>query len=200
MNKSIFIFTIIFSLIACSDNYKETKCSSNAELNHDRVIGAIIDNNYPKFKHYLNCIDDVNHINSSGSTLLMHSVGYINAVSKPPDRQKFMSGDSTAFLISYPYVADLLEKGAEPDLRNKQGTTALVVAVYHGRLDSALLLLQKGANPNLFGDKSTPVMIAAQQCHKSVLNLLVSFGGDILLKNNLGLSASDILSKCSIKS
>ena len=52
------------------------------------------------------------------------------------------SGTSFAAIIKA-----LLERGTDLELKNSQGSTALIVAVKNGRLQNAKLLLQYGANP-----------------------------------------------------
>jgi ankyrin repeat protein len=43
----------------------------------------------------------------------------------------------------------LLEHGADPNLRNYDGVTALHNAVYENQLDIVALLLEAGADPNI---------------------------------------------------
>lgn len=46
-------------------------------------------------------------------------------------------------------VQELLENGANPNIQNRNGRTALMVAIAWGYTDIVLLLLEKGADPNI---------------------------------------------------
>jgi ankyrin repeat protein len=57
----------------------------------------------------------------------------------------------------------LLERGANPNLRDKDGSTALLYAVYSGSLEATRLLLAAKADPNLYDDDGFgPLMVATQ--------------------------------------
>ena len=67
----------------------------------------------------------------------------------------------------------MLDKGAEVDRANKNGTTPLSIACSNGRVDAARLLLDKGAEvdrANKWG--RTPLDIAKQNYKSSIVALL----------------------------
>jgi ankyrin repeat protein len=87
-----------------------------------------------------------------------------------------------------PAVARLLAAGADPNAsghwRNPLGevlqTTALRVAVGHGQLEAARLLLEGGADPSRTDSQgSTPLMAAAMRSEPEVLRLLLGRGAAV---------------------
>lgn len=59
----------------------------------------------------------------------------------------------------------LAESGANLDLTDPEGTTALIVAVINGHYDVAAVLMQKGANPNIADIKGMTPLYAAVDMH-----------------------------------
>jgi ankyrin repeat protein len=80
-------------------------------------------------------------------------------------------------------VRFLLEQGADPNLRNEAGATALMWAV--DDLDKTRLLLQHRAEVNASsGDGRTPLLIAAGRFgNKAVVKLLLEHGADLTAKS-----------------
>ena len=66
----------------------------------------------------------------------------------------------------------LLDKGAEVNRATKKGTTPLIIACALGHVDAARLLLDKGATVDRETDWGTPLSIAKQQGHSSIVSLL----------------------------
>lgn len=78
----------------------------------------------------------------------------------------------------------LLNAGADPNIQNLRGDTALILAAKYGKTEIVELLLNKGANPNIKGFKEnmvtfrsqnerTALMEAAIEGHKEVVRLLL---------------------------
>jgi len=70
------------------------------------------------------------------------------------------------------------------DVRDKQGWTPLVRAVYSGKLDLCRVLLQHGANPNIGNlNGTTPLMYAfsgaMEKNKKTIISELLKFGADV---------------------
>jgi ankyrin repeat protein len=87
----------------------------------------------------------------------------------------------------------LLQKGADPNLRDDKGNTPLVLAALGGREDLAQLLLLFKANPNL-GNASgqTPLILAVGNRDIPMVRLLLTNGADPDQTDNLaGMSARD---------
>ncbi|NXO30024.1 ASB1 protein, partial [Cisticola juncidis] len=79
-----------------------------------------------------------------------------------------------------PCVDFLLRKGAEIDLVDVKGQTALYVAVVNGHLDCAKILLEAGADPNgSRHHRSTPVYHAARVGRADILRELIRYGADV---------------------
>ena len=73
-----------------------------------------------------------------------------------------------------PCVDFLLRKGAEIDLVDVKGQTALYVAVVNGHLECAKILLEAGADPNgSRHHRSTPVYHAARVGRADILRELI---------------------------
>lgn len=74
----------------------------------------------------------------------------------------------------------LIREGAEVDLVDVKGQTALYVAVVNGHLDSARILLEAGADPNgSRHHRSSPVYHAARVGRADLLQALIRYGADV---------------------
>lgn len=73
-------------------------------------------------------------------------------------------------------VAWLLAHGADPELDDKWGTTALGIAARDGNREIVEILLEAGADPMKQGEYGTPILTAARHCHADVVRLLQSKG------------------------
>jgi ankyrin repeat protein len=90
-----------------------------------------------------------------------------------------------------PDIADLLlQLGAEPNFRGKDGASALTIAAERGNLASAKILLNRGADVNIRNDHgNTPLMYAAEFGHRPMVEILLKAGADVEAKDNDGESA-----------
>ncbi|KAM6332412.1 LOW QUALITY PROTEIN: ankyrin repeat and SOCS box protein 1 [Podargus strigoides] len=85
-----------------------------------------------------------------------------------------------------PCVDFLLRKGAEIDLVDVKGQTALYVAVVNGHLECAKILLEAGADPNgSRHHRSTPVYHAARVGRADILRELIRYGADVDVNHHL---------------
>ncbi|XP_075790208.1 ankyrin repeat and SOCS box protein 1 [Pelodiscus sinensis] len=74
----------------------------------------------------------------------------------------------------------LLQKGAEIDLVDVKGQTALYVAVVNGHLECAQILLEAGADPNgSHHHRSTPVYHTSRVGRADILRELIRYGADV---------------------
>ncbi|CAF4932837.1 unnamed protein product, partial [Rotaria sp. Silwood1] len=79
-----------------------------------------------------------------------------------------------------------------PDTINDKGVNLLYVACRNGQISVAKWLLEKGANVNiklLTESESTPLHGAAYHGHALIVDLLLSYGADINIKNKYGSTA-----------
>ncbi|XP_006866850.1 PREDICTED: ankyrin repeat and SOCS box protein 1 [Chrysochloris asiatica] len=80
----------------------------------------------------------------------------------------------------------LIRKGAEVDLVDVKGQTALYVAVVNGHLESAQILLEAGADPNgSRHHRSSPVYHASRVGRADILRALIRYGADVDVNHQL---------------
>ncbi|XP_059559731.1 ankyrin repeat and SOCS box protein 1 isoform X5 [Myotis daubentonii] len=80
----------------------------------------------------------------------------------------------------------LIRKGAEVDLVDVKGQTALYVAVVNGHLESAQILLEAGADPNgSRHHRSTPVYHASRVGRADILKALIRYGADVDINHHI---------------
>ncbi|MBR1778317.1 MAG: ankyrin repeat domain-containing protein [Alphaproteobacteria bacterium] len=85
-------------------------------------------------------------------------------------------------------LKQLLETGADPNLRDNQGRTALMKSTYPVQVKSIELLLKHGADPNVTDNKGmTPLMI--QRGSPEAVALLVNTGAKINAREKFGRTA-----------
>ena len=84
----------------------------------------------------------------------------------------------------------LLENGADPNIPNRDGRPALIVAVQTRHFTIAKLFLENGADPNIpTKDDSTALMAAANSGQADIAELLIENGADINRQNKNGKTA-----------
>ena len=95
----------------------------------------------------------------------------------------------SAFYLDAKALSALLTRGADPNIRNKAGTTALMLAV--GSVEKVRLLLEHGADPNAWSKAgNTALIVAAYQYGSSpVLKELIKKGARVNVANTLGATA-----------
>lgn len=85
-------------------------------------------------------------------------------------------------------VALLLDRGADPDGRDRSGKAPLHYAVRAGNLASMRVLLTRGADPNrrVPSNWTTPLHYAARDCQGESLDLLLAEGADPNARDRYG--------------
>ncbi len=88
---------------------------------------------------------------------------------------------------------DFISKGADVNIKNKDGKTPLHIAVENNYEDIVKLLLQKNADVNAKDNNgNTPLHIAVEKGNYFVIKELLKAGADKNIKNNEGKTALDI--------
>jgi len=84
----------------------------------------------------------------------------------------------------------LVENGADPNIADKNGRTALMAAISSGCVKTTTLLLKSETHlDNKDSEGQTALMIAAKKGLKSIINLLIKKGASVLAKDKHGLNA-----------
>ena len=91
------------------------------------------------------------------------------------------------------WIRFLAQRGANPNVRDRNGVTPLTIAVNLGHVEGAEALLNAGARPDERGSAGeTPLMIAAHRRDTAMVRLLLSKGADPQQTDASGRSAREI--------
>lgn len=91
-----------------------------------------------------------------------------------------------------PYTTFLLQKGADPNIRDRRNNTPLLIAVETGNAALVPLLVAGRANPNLANASGvTPLILATQLRNAEAVRLLLAAKANPDQKDYNGLSARD---------
>lgn len=92
------------------------------------------------------------------------------------------------------WVRFLLQRGANPNIRNNEGITPLQLATRLGFIDGAEILIDKGAQVNVADSQGeTPLIAAVHQRNVELVRTLLQEGADPDHNDNSGRSARDYL-------
>lgn len=86
----------------------------------------------------------------------------------------------------------ILESGAEVNISNNKGRTALMFAAWHGDNEITEMLLKYGANPNIIPNDDegmTALMAATTKGYQEIVKMLLKSGADPNLKDKQGKTA-----------
>ncbi|MEO0464358.1 MAG: ankyrin repeat domain-containing protein [Pseudomonadota bacterium] len=90
------------------------------------------------------------------------------------------------------WVRFLLQRGANPNIRNKQGATPLQIAVTLGFIDAVEELIKRGADVDVADQQGeTPLIAAVHQRSIPLIARLLKQGADPDRSDNSGRSARD---------
>lgn len=106
------------------------------------------------------------------------------------------SGDTGLHIVvaerNLTWVRFLLQKGADPNIKNKKGATPIQIAVSLGFTDGVAALIKGGANVNVTDSTgATPLIAAVIGRRVDLVRLLLEKGADPDRTDNTGRSARD---------
>jgi len=143
----------------------------------------VFDRDRHKVKELIDAGADVNATEANGRTALMYAAGIHLSVS---DRHLERVARKIVSIEDIDLIRLLLASGANPNAISNYGDTALQSAIYHGRYETAKVLLEKGADPNLAPDGWTPLMLASHHCYGDLIALLLEQGANPSVTNSTG--------------
>ena len=78
----------------------------------------------------------------------------------------------------------LLDVGINPNIRDEEGQTPLMIASHRNQIDIARMLIEKGADVNVQNKSDhTPLMFASVYGHTEVARMLIENGADVNAKD-----------------
>ena len=84
-------------------------------------------------------------------------------------------------------IEDLIQKGADINVKDETGETPLYRAVFNRQMDVVKVLLEHGADVNAKADNGyTALMWAAYHGSKDIVQMLLEKGADVNIENNYG--------------
>lgn len=151
------------------------------------LMWAVLDGDEAKVKKLLSEGADPNAKTKEGNTVLHIASGAFDPES---DRYNKENNVKPTHPENEAILRLLLEGGSDPNVEDNNEGTALILAIYHGRVKTVELLIKYGASVNqLRSHGSTPLMLSALHCLPGITKLLLGAGADPLLKNSNGKTA-----------
>lgn len=90
------------------------------------------------------------------------------------------------------WIKFLLQRGCNPNVRDRKGVTPLQIAVRLGHIDGVKALIKGGAQVDISDSQGeTPLMTAVHQRNEALVEILLKEGADPDRNDNTGRSARD---------
>lgn len=199
---------VIFNAAQCLTwDWLRPARSINNKINNT-LMQAAKNGNIDEIKQLLSLGADVNTADKYGWTPLMMATQYnhilaaqlllsagakVNAITTFGWTTLFYSAQESVEITKL-----LLDAGADVNVIDQYGQIALDFAIIMNNVETTQLLLAAGANVNhpnggWWGDRSTPLMLAARDGHTEIVKLLLAAGADASKKNRKGKTALDLV-------
>lgn len=195
MKKILLVFILIFS----------QNIFSACDTNHSYLLVATNAGDLEKIKEMINCGADINIRSKTGDTpLIVASYNFYYEIAKFLIEKgaylnlKEYAFGNTALIFAIQLEGEsadiaglLIEKGADTNVKNNEGVTALIEAINSGSIKLVKLLIEKGkADVNLRDDKgNSALMYAAQDGSLEIVQYLVEKGAYRYYENIYGQTA-----------
>lgn len=165
------------------------------------IINFARDSQLDNLKTALDSGDDVNQIDESGWTALMHasSKGHADCLRLLLNNAasiNISNGQDTALTIAASYgqadcVRILIDEGANVNWKTVSGGSVIHYAAGSGNASCLNLLLNEGVDVNAVDAETswTPLMIATMEGHLQCAQLLINSGSKLAVQDNAGHSA-----------
>jgi len=122
---------------------------------------------------------------NKGDTITLHEVIIRRELARTGISRSDLQIQSDLLDLNLDSIKNMLEKGAEIEVKNKSGENPLLVAVKTGDVEVVELLLKKGANPESGDtDGNTPLRAAVKNQYLPIVKLLLAHGADIEIQNS----------------
>ncbi len=149
------------------------------------LIIAVIEGDMEGLKGAIETGVNVNSMDGFGNTALMYALGAneLDSARYSSRVNRKLQSNNNQELIEF-----LLKAGANVNIENNNGGTALILAIYHGNRAATNLLIRSGANvnhKNMYGN--TPLVYSVIHCDKETAEDLVVAGADTeIMKSEYG--------------
>ena len=201
---TVFVVLLSFLLAGCGISPEAARKElekKNIPYDEKNLMDAVGRNNTEVVKLFLQAGMDPN-VKVDGYTPLMQAAAKnrveigkllvekgsdINAKSKEGYTPLILAvaGESKEAPVNMEFVKFLLEKSADVNIQaEKDGGTALFLAISKGNSEAVGLLLAKNCNPNVYlaKDKLTPLMAAIKDGNLEIIKALLDKGADVNAK------------------
>lgn len=152
-------------------NDGETPLICACRMEHEKIVHLLLENGV-----------NANKMDATGLTPLMAAVAAGRMIPTPVFSDKAHLNDTAAATCDYPgtnieIVKNRIQKGADVNLRDKDGITPLMLTCYHNHYQLTKLLLEHCDCVNIASKhRFTAVGLAENNGHSSIVDLMVANG------------------------
>ncbi len=204
-------------LVGCQRDLEEQR--AQAELQGNNMVPPLIrassDGDLAAVERLIRQGANVNVVDNRGITALHYAVNCHNidirivraliAAGADIDARTPNNGTPLMNAVSMPYgkpeiALELLRAGANVNVTDSEGETALWLATTDSSVSIVKALLDAGADPNVRGPGgNTPLQMAAINGFIDAAAILLQYGADVMIRNSQGQAALDVASSPAMK-